>query len=79
MTLSVADVDAADVLATELGSFTRVIVDGPTGDVISFDGRAGSMVQNPDGTWLRDPNAPTVGSARRIGRVPPLSYRVPAP
>lgn len=75
--LSEGDVDTADILATELGAFNRTIIDGPTGRVISYDGRAGSMVQNADGAWQRDPSSPTTGSARIILRMNPIPYVQP--
>ena len=75
--LSEGDVDTADILATELGAFNRTIIDGPTGRVISFDGRAGSMVQDSDGSWQRDPSAPMTGSARIILRLSPIPYVQP--
>ncbi|MGE0295039.1 MAG: RHS repeat-associated core domain-containing protein, partial [Hyphomonadaceae bacterium] len=76
--LSGADVDWADIKSTEYGRpFNRTIIDGPSGRVISFDGRPGAMVQDPSGRWQRDPTAPTSGTADVIGNVGPVPFHKP--
>ena len=75
ITLIGADVDWSDIKSTELGRpYNRTIIDGPTGRLVSLDGRPGSMQQTDGGGWQRNPSDSGQSTARVIGRVDPIPY-----
>jgi len=71
------DTNTADIISTQQNrSFNRTVIDGPSGRIISYDGRPGSMTLGPHG-WQRLANSPTQTTAVVIGHIPPIPYHHP--